>query len=308
MRRRGVEQPRRGRVGPVVVLLLGSFLPCAAAQQLNYFEWSAVAPIVVAGDSLGEDGRYVEFEIWRVIRGGGIAEGERIFVDLKFTNRHRRRSVDPKPLRLPEETRYLLLLEPGPPRGNPPQPTYRLTRGVRGARELPLEGAEAMVDLIRRFIEIHDLKNDALTWERLGELLEETHPLLIDTALEQFAKFRRGEPGLTLTLRPLLDHPEPGIREKTARVIGQILARHAAEEIPEVETLRSALIGLTLRDAEAAVRVAGTEALRGFPYEQVRVVIEEVARADADQHVRYAAEKIMLGHRQAAEGGEAPPN
>lgn len=287
------------RAATIAALALLVLVPAFGAAQLNYFEWSAVAPIVVAGNSLGENGRYVEVEIWRVLRGEGVSEGEVILVDLKYANRNRRRSVDPKALRLLPDNRYLLLLEPGPMRGDPPQPTYRLTRGVRGARELAPEGAEAMVDVLVRLIEIHDLKNDAMTWERLGELLEETNPLLIGTALEQFEKFRRGEPELMLTLRPLLDHPEAGIREKAARVIAQMLGRYGAEEIPEAETLRSVLISLARRDLDVRVRVAGTEALAGFPYEQVRSVIEEVASSDPDQGVRYAAEKIMLEHRQA---------
>ncbi|NIM64086.1 MAG: hypothetical protein GTO30_21285, partial [Acidobacteria bacterium] len=172
------------------------------------------------------------------------------------------------------------------------------TRGVRGARELPAEAAEAMVDVLVRFIEIHELKNDAMTWERLGELLEETNPLLIVTALEQFEKFRRGEPELTLTLRPLLDHPEAGIREKAARVVTQILGRYDVAEIPEAESLLSVLISLARRDLDVPVRIAGTEALDGFPYERVRSVIQEVASSDPDQGVRYVAEKILLQHRQ----------
>ncbi|NIM64085.1 MAG: hypothetical protein GTO30_21280, partial [Acidobacteria bacterium] len=72
------ETRRRGAVRAAIItgLALACLAPASAAARLNYFEWSAVAPIVVAGNSLGENGRYVEVEVWRVIRGDGVSEGE----------------------------------------------------------------------------------------------------------------------------------------------------------------------------------------------------------------------------------------
>ncbi|NIS35732.1 MAG: hypothetical protein GWN73_35300, partial [Actinobacteria bacterium] len=53
-------------------------------------------------------------------------------------------------------------------------------------------------------------------------MLEETNPILVDVALEQFLKFHRGDPETLLSVGPLLDHPQEDIRLHAARLIGQV--------------------------------------------------------------------------------------
>jgi hypothetical protein len=282
----------------IVILLSGLAAPGAMAKPQNVYEWSAVAPIVVTGLSQGQDGRYVDLVVERVFRGD-LEPGSVARVDIRTTNRDRNRTMDPHALHLYEGERYLLLMKQGP-RSSSGTATYVLVRGVHGARELPAEGADLLYGALQQFVEIQDLKNDRHIWAGLTELLEVTNPIVLQTALEQFQKFRRGEPQLLITLRPLLDHPQAEIREDTARLIGQIVQRHAGDEIPEEGDLRGELIGAARRDPAPAVRVWATWALGRFPDAAAEEVLEEISDSDPEQEVRYAAEKILLERRKTA--------
>jgi hypothetical protein len=262
----------------------------------NLYEWSAVAPIVVAAQSLGEDGKYVEVRVERVFRGE-IAAGTVLGLDLKQANRMRNRNLSPKALHLDPGDDFLLLLEPSDTSAK--RTSYSMVRGIHGARELPAEGAAAVYAALERFVEIQDLKSEQLAWQRLAQLLEEREPILLTTALEQFQKFRRGDPELLLSLQPLLEHPDPGIREGAARLAGQILARYPSGEVTEEASLRSELISRARRDPEIDVRVAATGALSRFDDPAVEDVLEEISDNDPDQRVRYAAEKLLHERRKA---------
>ena len=267
----------------------------------NLFEWTGVAPIVVAGTSLGEDGHHFDFRVTAVLRGE-IAPGDELRIDVREANRQRDRMLHPKALRLDEGVDYVLLLEkPGAER------KYALARGVYGARELPLEGREAYLEALRAFVEIQDVPSEELKWKRLTELLDATNPLVIGTTLEEFLKFRRGDPALLLTLLPLLDHPQPPLRGDAARLIGQIVDRHRDQgaEIDD-ETVRAELIARATRDESVPVRVAATEALAAFPPELVDSVLVDIAESDPEQQVRYAAQLVRL-ERRTSGTRENPP-
>ncbi|MCP3980006.1 MAG: HEAT repeat domain-containing protein [bacterium] len=289
----------------LIVALLGLALPTTRTYvaDLNDYEWSAVAPTIVAGESLGAEGKFQKIRVQRVFRGDVSVESN-LRLDLKVTNRARNREADPRPLRFEPDTVYILLLEPSPTAKGRAAGAYALVRGVDGAREVPLEGAEARYSAFQRFVEIQDLKNDRQIWLRMGELLEERDPLLIGTALQQYEKFRRGEPELLLSVRPLLDHPQPEIRAGAARLSGQIMRRSRTEVLPEEEALRGNLVARARRDESVAVRVAATEALDAFEGDRVAVILREIADEDPEQAVRYTAEKMLLIRRQDA-GAEA---
>ena len=85
--------------------------PCVRAEELNLFAWSEVAPVVVSGTSLGEDGKYVDFRAERVFRGG-MPPGAVLLVDQRHANNSRDRFVDPKALRMVAGERFAILLEP----------------------------------------------------------------------------------------------------------------------------------------------------------------------------------------------------
>jgi len=291
---------------PVVLLFLGGIFPAlSAADALNYYEWSATAPIVVIGDSLGVHGKFLEVEAREVLRGE-VEPGTTLYVRLREANRTRSANIDPYALKPDEGFTFAWLLEPARPRKKDGRPSYLLVRGARGARELPAEGERAVIDALARFIEIQQSGSDNFVWAAFTEMLGERSSILIGTALQQFRKFQRGRLELLFSLRPLLDHPDPAIRQDCGRLIAQILVRHPEQEVPEEAGLRTELVAAARRDDAIDVRVAATQALGRLAPGGVKPILEEIARSDPDQLVRYAAERVLLEWREIDDSLQSP--
>jgi hypothetical protein len=274
-------------------------------DELNYYEWTAVAPVVVGGTSLGENGHFIEFRVDHVLRGP-VEVGQMIRIDLKNANRNRRRSDYPHALKMPQATDFIVLLN-SPYKTKSGGQAFRMARGVRSVRELPLESRQGLLDAVAMFVAIQDHKDDRMTWKLMGRMLEATNPLGVRIALEQMFKFRRGTLDHLFSLRPLFDHPDPVIREQSARLAGQIIERHVTEDVPEEEALMAELIGVARRDDTVEPRVAATQALAAFGVERVETVLGEIAATDPDQNVRYSAEKILLEYRKEREAEALRP-
>jgi hypothetical protein len=275
----------------------------AEARDLNLFEWSATAPIVAEGVVVGDVGKYTMVHLEIVFRGGLEAPRD-VLVDVRESNRSRKYELHRKALHLEIDRIYLVLLEPSRRgRRENGEPVYSLVRGVEGARLLPAEGYEPILSAMREFVSIQDGRSDSLTWSRFSEMLEGGNPILIETALQQFVKFRRGDPELSLSVRPLLDHPSRTIRASAAELIGQIVLMHGAESVPEEATLRAELFSAARRDPDVSVRVAACRAMAGFEDRAVAAVLQEIADSDPEQEVRYAAETLLYERRQEAPGG-----
>lgn len=270
--------------------------------RLNDYEWMGPAPIVVVGLSRGANGPVEEFLVERTLRGD-LPPGEVVRVRVRRANRELSENSPHERLLVEPDERYVLLLEPGRRRGA--RIDYELTRGVLGARPLPAEGRQAVIDALARFVEIHRRNDHEWTWSELRAMLEEEHPLLLGTALDQFLKFRRGDPALLPRLTALLSHAEPRLREQSARLVGSILERHRDEPLDEGSALRAELVSRARRDGSVEVRVAATRALDGLPGTAIDDVLAEIARDDPDQHVRYAAERLLWERRRATRENEA---
>jgi len=298
--RSNISNPQAVRAGCRSLLLLlagcaGALLPWVARADrgFNLYEWVAVAPDVVAARSLGDNGRYHELRVEEVLRGDPDLVGRRVRLNLRDANRDRDRERHRFSLKLDVDESFLFLLSPRRTKKADALPTFDLARGVEGVRELPPEGREAVLGAVRRFVTVQDLDDDRLVWHELGRMLEETHPILVQTALDQFLKFRRGEVEHVGSLLPLLDHPSHQLRERTARLIKQVLVQNRGEEIPDVQLLRNELVARARRDGNVSVRMAATEALGGFDDDAVVEILGEIAERDPDQNVRYTAEKIV---------------
>jgi HEAT repeat protein len=184
---------------------------------------------------------------------------------------------------------------------------FQLVHGVGGARLLPEEGRQAFVEAVTRMAAIQGLHDDTRVWQELRRMLEDTNPLLLETALTQYEKFRRAGPDELPMLQPLLDHPRAEVRAAAARVIGGVAG--GGQPIPP--ELASELVGeLTARarrDDVIAVRVAATSALAGFRSASVSELLHAIALDDPDQVVRLEAQKVLY-ERGAAEPPAPRPN
>jgi hypothetical protein len=286
-------------------ILLLSILPILAlttvsiaADDMGLYGWLEIAPDVVSGTAGEQDGRYTLFRIDRVLRGDA-SSGEQVLIDLKYANRHRDYDVDPRPLRLVAGTGYVILLQKAPPAKRRDLPVYHVVRGPRGARELPAEGSQAILEAMERFVLIQQMGDDRARWRLLGALLEETNPILLESSLGQFLKFRRGDVEMLPAIMPLLDHPASEIRASSCELIGQIVLRYGPSEIEAEAELLSAVAARARRDEVVEVRLAATEALGTFTGMETTEILEEIASEDADQRVRYTAETILLDRRSA---------
>jgi len=286
---------------PILCIALAA-LPCAAAE-LSLYEWAEPAPTVISGEITEQVGKRMELRVDQVFRGM-IDPGTMLLLDLKYMNRRRDPDVDARALRLLPGERRLLLLHDAPVKMVEGLPVYRLVRGVRGTRELPKEGAGAILQALEKFIQIQERKNEFATWELLAAMLEENNPIMLEAALGRHLKFHRGDTAQLDSLRPLLDYPAPGIRESACRLMGQILRRYDSEEIPEEAELRSELVARARRDEALQVRIAATSALDAFTGEEVLEILREIAAEDPEQEVRYIAETILLSLRENGAAGD----
>jgi hypothetical protein len=279
---------------PAAALLPGE---SAQPRRLGEYEWAGPAPIVIVGLSRGPDGLVEEFVVERMLRGE-LAPGDVVRVRLRRANRELSENSPYERLHVEPGENYVLLLEPGRRRGG--RLEYDLTRGVLGARALPHEGAPALIAALERFIEMHRRNDHDYTWAELRAMLDEDEALYAGTAVEQFLKFRRGDPTLLPRLGVLLDHPDPALREASAKLVGSILERHPHEVVDEASGVRAELVARARRDEVIDVRIAATEALDELHGAAIGDVLEEIARDDPDQHVRLTAERLLWERRREA--------
>ena len=265
--------------------------------RLGLYEWMGTAPIVVAGNVVEDDAKFTRAVVSTSIKGE-LAIGAVVEIDERKANRDRDDGAPALDLR--NGKAYLFLLQRSNRGAKEPYPVFELTRGVQGARLLPVEGSAATIDAVVRLAEVQQRKNDDYVWTVLPDFLEDTNPILVDTALDLYVKFRRESLAIAPRLEPLLEAPRPEVRRKAAILLGRALGRQGADAIPERGTLVSALTGRARRDDDAAVRRAAAAALANLPDAGIDETLRAVARDDADQNVRFEAVKALSERSQNA--------
>ena len=237
----------------VAIGLCGSLVETWAGdpRALNLYDWMFPAEVVVAGRALDEAGKNTAVLVERVFRGD-VEVGEVLQVQIKRANRERD-EADTR-LKIGAANLCLLLLKPDPPKAPDGKMSYQLVRGVYGVREVPKEGSEAVLAAADRFARVQSVNDDTLHWHSFEMMLEELNPILIQTALDQYLKFRRGVPDLAPRVRPLLQHPRPDVRESALALSGYLLQRFPPTEFPDVKALEMDIIALARRDPAPDVR------------------------------------------------------
>jgi HEAT repeat protein len=168
------------------------------------------------------------------------------------------------------------------------------------ARELPAEGAGAVVDAASRLARIQERKNDTILWSSIQELLDDPNPVLVDAALELVIKFRRESVELLPAASPLLASPRPDIRRRAALIIGRVLAKPDTASLPERGALIGELTSRARRDDDPAVRQTATAALALLPDMGIDETLRTIGQDDPDQNVRFEAEKALYERKQSA--------
>lgn len=273
--------------------------PAPEPVRLGLYEWMGTAPLVVEADVLADDGKFVQ-AIARSTVKGDLPAGTVILVDVRQANKDRETGVPN--LDVSKGRGYLMLLKPSSRGRKEAHPVFDLVRGARGARVLPPEGRSAVVDAATRLGRIQERNADSLLWSSIPEFLEDPNPVLLDAALELTVKFRRETVAFLPVLEPLLEHPRPDVRLRAAVLVGRILERAKAEDLPERGTIVGEMTGRARRDDDPAVRKAATEALARIADASVDETLRTIAQDDADQDVRLAAVKALFDRKDAAAG------
>lgn len=271
--------------------------PPPEAAALGLYDWMATAPVVIAADVVADDLRFVKFITRQSFRGTLVGRST-VLVDLRLANRDR--AMGAPALDLAKGRAYLLLLTASPRGKKEAYPVFDLVRGVRGARVLPAEGSAAIIDAVARLAALQERNSDAYLWASLPALLEDQNPVLIDVALDLYLKFRRETLALVPIVSPLLTHPRPDVRRRSAVLVGRILRREHAADLPERPDVVAELSGRARRDDDVTVRREATAALAGLPDAGIDETLRAIARDDPDQNVRFEAEKSLFERSQAA--------
>lgn len=304
----GMRSLRRSSIGAFAVVLSIASIALAIGEdrQRNLYEWCAVASIVASVEVEAYEGRFAIVRLEEPIRG----ELEpTVAVDLKTANRARGSRA--LALKLTPGRSYLMLLRPSPRDAPRKLPAYELVRGHRGARILPQEGFEATREAVREFVAIQDMKDFEATWTNLAALLRHDNPLVVEVALAQHLKFQAGDRELVPVLLGLLDHEVPGIRSRSAELVGVVVREAGGGDgvgVGDWGEIGPDLTARARRDPSVQVRVAATRALGVLRGDRARAMLEEIARDDPEQAVRYAAETMLLERRTTAPAGAASPD
>ena len=291
--------PRFALVLALVVSASGARAQYRDLEELNWYDWCSVAPVVISARTVDADGRFTVVAVDRVLRGP-LAAGDSIRIDIRNANRERGSQADA--LRLDPAKTYLFLLQETT-RKRPEDPaTFVLVRDVSGVRELPAEGAEATLSALEVLVAIQGLADYGMTWKRFQELLEDVNPILVETVLQQYVKFDRADAETLPAVEPLLDHPRAAVRRLASAAAGAGLADARRRGLADVDTrsVEQALMARARGDGTPDVRVAATRALAGVPGDEITAVLEEIARDDPEQEVRYEAERALWGRRPGA--------
>jgi hypothetical protein len=256
--------------------------------RLGLYEWMATAPIVIAADVVADDGKFVQ-AVTRTPIKGGLRAATVVLVDQRQANRDREPGVPASDL--VKGRGYLLLLSASTRGKNEAHQVFDLVRGVKGSKELPVEGSDATIAAAVRLAEIQERANDAYLWASLPDLLQDENPLLVDAALDLYVKFRRESVAQVPVLQPLLEHPRPDFRRRAVLLLGRILAKTSSTDLPERPQIIAELTGRARRDEDVGARREAVTALAPLPDTGIDETLRAVAQDDPDQDVRFEAEK-----------------
>jgi len=174
---------------------------------------------------------------------------------------------------------------------------YTLMWGAQGREALPAEGAEATVDAARAFVSIQAERDYDRQAEMLRDAIGSRNPILVSGAFGELLAARLGELSMLPQLVEFLDNPRDDLRVLALQTMRQIIADAgtAGREIPNRVQLTDQLRGRTALDPSAPFRVQAVKTLAVLGGDGVRAFLQQLARDDPSQDVRYEAERALLG-------------
>jgi hypothetical protein len=296
--RRSISARRENRPAGGWLRLLGVAAGLAAAVitqaraeliQLTLYEKPAQSDLVVRGKVVRGDLRLAEVAVDEVLKGK--YERPTLFVVFRLDN-FTRKNWEEKVLFQNGES-VLLFLKPFEKESGerPFADRFSLVRGVQGKVDLPAEGSEAILDATRRFVRVQAQTDIDQSRRELVAFLRDPNPLVVEAALQEVQRLRLGREAGVPDLLKLLAHPSPEFRQGALRILGQALDHrtNGGPPLPNEDHVVGLILGRAREDEADEVRVAAVRALEARGKRDVVAVLEQIARTDPRQMVRFEA-------------------
>jgi hypothetical protein len=291
------------RIVLCALLLAAAGTPARSAPRTLY-EKLAFGRTVILGTCI-EQGRFAHVDVNEVLKGD--LEFQRIQIAYRLANMGRASLADDK-IAWSLGQRSILILVPDETEDGRVREADRflLDGSDDGKVDVPEEGADALLQAVRRMLEIQRIADQEEQWEAQRELLDEINPHLVEAGFQEVLKFRLGRPGMLSVLDRYLTHPRDSFRLDALRVLAQILeaAARRGQKVDGLETIGGDLLAVLRGDAVAEVRAEAVRTARLTGREDLPEVLREAARSDPAQRVRYEAQVALKDLRSAP---SAPP-
>jgi hypothetical protein len=290
----------------LIVALIVTGVATTAAQAADeplpldgpsLYDRLAHASTVVLGRVEGV-ARRAELRIEEVLRGHPQPT-----IEIAYRADNYLRQPGTRPATFEEGELTLLLLEKVVDKKRKPIPgRYRLVGGPAGKLVLPLEGRDAFLGVVRRFLTIQDLDHQTERWEEMRSLLDERDLRLVHVGLAKIVSFRLADDELLPVLLRYLQHPAPALRSNAIDALEQLVSpRGRGQASPSSPRIVSHLAATARGDEHPDVRAAAVRALGRLRRADLQDLFREAALRDPSQIVRYEASVAL------ADLGEAVP-
>jgi hypothetical protein len=289
------KPPARGTLlaaASLLVVCLG-LSGAAEAKPRTLYEKLAYGRLIIVGTCL-QQGWRATIQVDEVLKGDLAAQR----IQIAFRLQNFERSPGDQEIEFLLGERAILVLEPDPVEGGDEKDVavYLLSRGPEGKIDIPAEGSAALLGAVRRMVRIQSLGDQNEIWEEQRQLLREVNPLLVETGFQEVLKFRLGNEGLLPLLSRYLFHPRDSFRLDSLRVLAQIFdaSRRRGERLSESGTLIVEVLTIARGDTSPEVRAQAIRVLSVSGREDLREFMQEVARSDPSQLVRFEAQRSLL--------------
>ncbi len=273
----------------------------ADVRPLTLYERTGRAPLVIWGEVADGEHRFAEIRTLQIVKCD-IPERPPATFRIAFRLDSFLRRPWEGPITFKDGERVVLFLrkftkEDGE---QPEGDLYTLMWGAQGKFLLPPEGEQAYVDAVRAFEAVLTVDDPDRQAVMLRGLLEHRNPYISDTSFEEMIRQGLGDPDLVPDLFGYFAAQREPTRVLAMRLMRQILedARAAGREIPApqgIVDMADALRGRAVADTSEGFRVETVRTLAVLGGDDTKAFLTRLAREDPSQHVRYEAEKTLLG-------------
>ncbi len=227
----------------------------------------------------------------------GKAPSRRLRIAFRHFNTARQRRSGP--IVFPDGQEEILFLVPHPSakRKEKNRDLFELLHGARGRLTLPAEGAGAILEALRRLVDMVN-RDPASQIVELKRQIAVPNGYLRETALDELMRLDAATPELYDRLIPLVTDPAPGIRARSLRMIGRIFGSSRLDPIgdspDQAQHALAAVIERARNDEDADVRIDAVRAMSDWPdHGSIEAELRAIAAGDPSQEVRFEAERAL---------------